>query len=390
MENKNQVMVLEGDIVEKLSPAVRSDLESNFTPLFNQAQEWKEKAKTLKVTDASQTDLMKQAREARLALKNIRVEAEKVKTKLKEESLLKGKAIDGMYNIIKFLVQPIEKELEEQEKFVELQEEKRLNELTESRIAELSKYVDDVSIYNVRIMSEEAYQGLLDSSKKIHAMKLEEQRKAEEARIAKEKEEAEERERIRLENERLKKENERKDSRFKALYGAGLRHTGEDQLEYGEITVTYKEIVEDTDEIFDKKVAKITKEVATLKAAEEKARKDAEEAEAKAKAEREAKERKEREEYEAKIKAEREEKLRLEKELQSKKEAEEKAEAERLEAERKLKAAPDKEKLQAFAAQMLAVEVPEMESEDGKRIAEAVRGYLKKLNVFLADNITKF
>ena len=49
----------------------------------------------------------------------------KVRKELKEESLRKGKAIDGVANIIKFLIEPVEKYLEDQEKFIEKLEQQK-------------------------------------------------------------------------------------------------------------------------------------------------------------------------------------------------------------------------------------------------------------------------
>lgn len=331
------INIVEADEIKQMNlpPELVNDLQINFNPLFAKAQEWKNKAESINVVDINDKEGMKAAREARLELKNIRVNADKIRSKLKEESLLKGKAIDGMYNIIKFLIVPIENHLEEQEKFAELQEEKRLNELTEKRISELSKYVEDVSIFNVRTMTDEAYNALLESQKKLFEVKQEELKKIELERIAKEKAEKEEQERIRLENEKLKKEAEERERKI----------------------------------------------------AEE--RKIQEEKEAKEKAEREAKEKKEREEFEAKLKKEREEKEKLEAEIRAKKDAEIKAQKEEEIRLRKQQTAPDKDKLRKLAADLLAMEYPELQSEDGKKIVAGVKELMKKVNIYIVENIER-
>lgn len=100
-------------------------LQKAFEPFFAQANDWQEKAKGLVVTDESQTREMKMAREARLALKEIRVNADKTRKALKEDSLRYGKAVQEVYNVIEYLIVPIEKHLEEQEKFVERKEAER-------------------------------------------------------------------------------------------------------------------------------------------------------------------------------------------------------------------------------------------------------------------------
>lgn len=118
METQNELITeVQKSTVE---PTTASMLIESFNPLFQQAKTWKEKAEQLIVTDENQIDKMNDARDARLALKKIRVEADHLRKKLKEDSLRYGKAVQGVYNVIEFLISPIEKHLEEQERFVEI------------------------------------------------------------------------------------------------------------------------------------------------------------------------------------------------------------------------------------------------------------------------------
>lgn len=136
-----------------------------FQSYFAIAAEWEAKAKTIVVTDAAQTADMQMARVGRLFLRDKRIAVEKARKTLKEQALREGKAIDGIANVLKALIVPIEEYLEQQEKFVE----RKLAAEQEAKRKEIEQ-------------------------------------RMEEERIAKEKAEAEERERIRLENERLKAE----------------------------------------------------------------------------------------------------------------------------------------------------------------------------------------
>lgn len=136
-----------------------------FQNYFEIAAQWEEKAKTIVVTNESQTAEMKMARTGRLFLREKRIAVEKARKELKEQALREGKAIDGIANVLKALIVPIEDYLEQQEKFVELREA---------------------------------------AERAVKQAEIE--RRMEEERIAKEKAEAEERERIRLENEKLKAE----------------------------------------------------------------------------------------------------------------------------------------------------------------------------------------
>lgn len=147
-----------------------------FQDYFKVAAEWELKAKSIKVTDENQTADMKMARIGRLELRSKRIEIEKKRKELKEQSLREGRAIDGVANVLKGLIEPLEEYLNSQEKFVEIREAKRKEEerLEAERLAEQKR--------------------------------IEEEEAQEKARIAREKAEREERERILKENEKVKQE----------------------------------------------------------------------------------------------------------------------------------------------------------------------------------------
>ena len=314
-------------------------IKEKFLPFFEQAEDWKRKAEALVVTDASQVHDMKMARTARLALKEIRVNADKTRKELKEDSLRYGKAVQGVYNVIEYLIAPIEKHLQEQEDFVVIQEAKRKAELKASREMELQPFAEFVPLgLNLGEMSEEDYGKTLNGAKLQLQAKIEAEQKAEAERIAKEKAEAEERERVRLENERLKAEAEAKE----------------------------KQLAEER-----------AKAEAERKALEEKARKEKAAADAKLKAEREAKEK-----LEAELKA------RAEAEAKAKREAEAKAAAElkaKQDAEKKAKAAPDKAKLNDFAKMLDELNLPELKSEEAQKILTDAKTLLAKVSTFIRE-----
>jgi hypothetical protein len=166
MENQLQTLVSDA----KLPPSKSQVILERFKDYFAMAAEWETKAKTIKVTDASQTCDMALARTGRLFLREKRIAIEKARKGLKEQLIREGKAIEGIANVLKALIVPIEKYLEQQEKFVELkakaEEEERQRE--SDRIAE-------------------------------------------ENRIAQEKADAEEKERLRADNARLQAEADERD-----------------------------------------------------------------------------------------------------------------------------------------------------------------------------------
>jgi hypothetical protein len=315
----------------KLEEATSKSLQDHFLPFFDQAKEWKERAEGLIVTDVNQTREMKMAREARLALREIRVNANKTRKALKEDSLRYGRAVQGVYNVIEYLIKPIEQHLYDQEKFAEIKEAERKAELKVFREDELSAFSEFVPFgVNLSEMPEDDYNKLLNGARLQFQQKIEAEKKAEAERIAKEKAEAEERERIRKENERLRKEAEQRE----------------------------KELAEER-----------AKAEAERKAAEEKAKK-------------------EREAQEAILAEERAAKARLEAEIKAKKEAEEKAKQEaeraRIEAEQKAAAASDNEKIETLADAVLSLQVPDLNNEKTK---EKIEEQLAVLYKFLISQV---
>lgn len=207
------IKIVEESGLEKTQGQIILD---SFSDFFKKASEWEVKAKLIKITDISQVKEMADAREARLELKSIRVNADNTRKKLKEKALREGKAIDGIANVIKALIVPIEEYLEGQEKFIEnLEIEKKLKLETE-RTNELSKYVPDITLYNFKDMSDEAFVGLISTVKRSFNLAQEEIKKAELKRIEDEKKEKAEQERIKKENIKLKADAELREKKVAA------------------------------------------------------------------------------------------------------------------------------------------------------------------------------
>ena len=170
-ENQLQVIVRESGLDKTKAQYILD----KFVDYFKIASEWDLRAKTITVTSADQTAEMSLARVGRLFLREKRIAIEKSRKELKEQCLREGKAIDGISNVLKALISPIEDYLEKQERFVEIKE-----------------------------------------AEEREKIRLEVERKIEEERIAKEKAIQEEQERIRLENIRLKEEAEAKEKAMQA------------------------------------------------------------------------------------------------------------------------------------------------------------------------------
>ena len=171
MDNQLQVIVKESGLEQSKA----SFILERFQNYFEIADEWSKKASSIVVTNASQKAEMDMARTGRLFLREKRIAIEKSRKELKEQALREGKAIDGIANVLKALIIPIEEHLDRQEHYVELK--------AAAELAEKQKEI---------------------------AWRIEEER------ISQEKAEAEKQEQIRLENIRLRQEYAEKEKQLEA------------------------------------------------------------------------------------------------------------------------------------------------------------------------------
>lgn len=315
---QNQLQVIVKD--SGLEPTKAKYILEQFQDYFKMADEWALKAKTIVVTDVSQTTDMEMARVGRLFLKEKRVAIEKARKSLKEQALREGKAIDGIANVLKALIVPIEEYLDKQEHFAEnkakeeaerkrIEEEQKAEEerirqekitmLHNERKSMLLPYLQwwDVALAaaNLGELPEEDFKNIVSGLK----LKKEEYDKKQEE--------------IRIENEKLKIEKERAELERKKQE--------EESRKERERLEAEKKAIEDK--------ARQDKEEAERKAkeAQEKAEKDKQEAERKSREEREKQdaiiaEQKAKAEAEKKAAEERERKLKEEAEAANKKLAE--------------------------------------------------------------------
>jgi len=347
MENKLVTVIKESHVEESTALT----LQNAFTPFFNQANEWVEKVKSIVVTDASQAEEIRQAREARLRLKEIRIQADKKRKELKEDSLRYGKAVQGVYNVIEYLIAPLEKHLEDQERFVEIQREKIKTELRIKRESELAPYFEFIpSGLSLADISEDDFQKILAGSKIQLQMKIDAEKKAEAERLEREKIEAEEREKIRLENIKLKKEAEEREK----LAEIERKKAEKEKLE------------RDKKEIAEKEAREKDLAAEREKAAKEKAESD------------------------KKLAAEMAERKRIEDELKKKEAEELRIRKEAEEKEKKAKLAPDKEKLVEFSKLIESIKLPEVSNPEAKKAILESKEMLNKISIFLLRQADTF
>ena len=180
----------------------QSLLKSQFNDYIEVATEWNNKAKEIVVTDSSQVDLMKLAKEGRLILRNKRTDIERIRKEIKEQPLKECQAIDSVAKALKELITPTEEYLKEQEEFAKREEEARLQALISERKQALEQYEVDTQYLDLGGMPQPMFEMMLKSSKFDYEQKIIAREAEEKKRIA-----DLEAERIRLEEQR--KENER-------------------------------------------------------------------------------------------------------------------------------------------------------------------------------------
>jgi len=336
-------------------------LKESFLKYFDQVKTWEELAKTIKVTSADQVEEMKKARTARLALKDIRCDAENARKKLKEDSLRYGRAVDGIANVLKALVTPIENYFEYQEKFVERIEEENKKKKLEERINQLIPYVQNVEIYNLSEMSEQGFQELLENARLVYENKANAEKKAEEERLKREEENRVEQEKIRQENERLKAEALAREAKIEEERKAReIKEKAE--AEEREKKLAAERAVQEEKLAEERWVAEIEKQrLATIAAEEAEARKKAE----------------------AEIKRVAEEARKQAEEETKRKEAEE---ADIAKKKREAELAPDRVKLIEYSNALHNVEIPNLTSDEYKeKMKRFQEGLLSLLTILRID-----
>lgn len=294
------------------------------------AESWAQKAKEIVVTDESQTDLMKSAREGRLLLKDKRVEIEKTRKDLKAASLAEGRAIDDIAKALTSLIAPTEEYLQLQEDFVKIKEKQRAMQLHGTRIHELIQYVDVSELSSsleLGYMPESQFQAMLTGYKVAYENKVAAEKKEREDAIAREEQDKKDREAQRIENERLKKEADEREKQFAAERKAAQEKADKERAESEKILLAERKLAQ---EKLDKEM-----EAARKLAAELKAKKDQEE--------------KERQEAEA------------------------------------LEAAPDRQKIENLVFRLQEFDFPQVKTKKAKAIIQAAQNKMQEL----IDNITQ-
>lgn len=330
-------------------------------------------ALSIVVTDASQTDIIAQARAMWLTFRSERIRIEKTRKALKEQSWAEGLLIDGIARKLTGDIEPVEKHLDDQVKFIELREAARRTKLQTDRTDELLSVEYNPAGIDLANMHPDVYAALLSTAKSQKADRDQaaidaeaERLRLEQERIEREVALAAENERLRVAQEKAQKEADRKAAEQKRVQAEFDRRQAEAVAERQRLEAEMAEKAE---------AARVEKERIEQEAAAEKARLEAEitRQQEEARAEKERIEREAAAKEQARVDAEN---ARIAKEQleERNRQAAIKAEEDRIEAERrKAAAAPDREKLLAWLSSIESVAVaPDMKDADIYNVAISV------------------
>lgn len=188
--------------------------------------EWSERFMSLAVTDTSDTKAIKTVHDARMIVRNARIEVEKTRKRLKEDSLDWGRKVDAEAKRLTALMKPIEDHLETEEnrvaqekERVRLEREEAIRVAMQKRVDALLEVGDVVAYATVAGLTEAEYLTRLATSTEVHRTKKEAE--AERLRLqavedAKRKAEQEQLAAERAELDKIKKEQEAEANRIAA------------------------------------------------------------------------------------------------------------------------------------------------------------------------------
>jgi hypothetical protein len=338
---------------------IDSGLEA-FEQRKSELIELNQEADGLKISSIDDKQTINQVSTIRKKLKSARVEIAKEGKLMRDPLTTISRIISDKEKELIAIIEPTEKSLQEQEKWVEDEKEKiRLAEIAkeeariQQRINALAQFGFEIDYSDIKSMSDETFEKYVDAAKIQHEKEVAE--KAEGERLRLEKEAEEERER---EAERLRIAAERKE----------LEELRKKQAEA-------QRIIDEQNQ----KIATENKKIADEKAAIERAKQK--EIEDKKRAE-ELKEAQEKAADEARLKAIQDIKDKEAKKLEDERKV-------KLASERKAARQPDKTKIEAYIASVKSIPVPELKTDEGKSVMTSIQELISRFNNYATEKVSE-
>ena len=331
------------EIAMQVPELKQKEVQKVLNDIFNGTEKWQKQVDAIEVKDINDTMSIQLADAARKNVKTARLRAEKIFDSKRDElklAMSDFKLEDNLWLKSKQIMQLKFKHIEELAKyksnFVKRYEKEQFDLKVEKRLTQILPYNSEAQKFDVENLTDEMFEFFLNGLIAKKKEKEEAEKLAELKRIADEKLEKERIEKLEAENKRLEKEAKEKER---------IANIEQKKREKREKIRLEKE----------------KKEREAL--AKEKARKLAE--------------------LNAKIEKERLEKERLEKEIQLKKAQELKKIKEEKEKAKKILLAPDKEKLNRLANDLINYQLPVLKSKNSDEIIKNVKILLKKTSNYI-------
>jgi hypothetical protein len=351
-----------------------------FTPYFSQLEQLDAEIKTLPSENPSKEEI-KKAYDLRQMLKKNRTAAEKIKDDGKRNILIEGKLYDHLFGIVRDTSKPRESQLEAIEKWHEIQEAKRLDELEATRKQFISTNFPDVNTLftDFRKMDEAAYN---DYVNQLNYAKQEKTR-IENERIAAEKAAAlAEAERLRQEAIALAEAQEQ--ARIEAEARAKAEAEKRQAEEAARAAVEAQQAALQAAKQAEEAKLEAERQAAEAQAKSEAERKATEEAEKQAKkaAEEAAESARQSEIARKELEAERERARQAQAEQAAK-------EAKQADEIKRAALAPDKDKLAFLITQINGIQMPELQTPKAGKITANVKLLLGKVTNYIIQESDK-
>lgn len=358
-------------IIKGVNEETALQVKNSLSEFIIKANEWREQIDSLHIESVNDTAKMKIAREARLFLKNNRLEAKRL-TDMKRDEVkakklqfdLEDKAWLKGFQLVEEVCKSLEDKAREKEEYAERIEAERKEKLRQDRWDQIAQYVE-VEPFGLGEMPESTFNALLSGAKQQYEERIEAERKAEEERVERER------------KEKLYQQRRYETSRlidFIENYDEIQWHELQEE-EYNHIVTTAvdkRAEHEAEQERIKAENERLAKEAEKAMLEAQKARDEAEKAKKKAEEER-LKAQKEKEAELSRIQAELEiERKREELRIQREKEAEEA----RKKAEREALLAPDKDKIINYV-KSINLQTPDLSSTSSKEVLKEINEKLE-------------
>lgn len=189
------------------------EVESAFAPVIIERDALLEVYQNILTSEMSE-QLTQDAHQLRLKLVKVRTSTDKVHRVQKAFYLAGGRFVDAWKTRNNTVIEQMEEKLSEIENYYVNLENERIEKLRVTRLTLLSEVSDTPELFQVELMTDVAFNSLLEGQKLAKQARIAAEKKAEEDRLAAIEAERIENERIRKENERLQAEAEAKEKQI--------------------------------------------------------------------------------------------------------------------------------------------------------------------------------